>query len=521
MAMTETRPAPQAAAATAGAPADRAGLAGWLSTSDHKRIGRLYIATALLFLLVGGVIGELLAVERVSNGFDVLTAGSFAQAYTFHGEVALWLFLVPLLLGIATFIVPLQVGSPEIAFPRGSATAYWSYVVSGGLLIGAYLANGGPSGGQPAAVDLHLLALAGLTVATLLGLVSVLTTALTMRAGGMALGDVPAFTWSVVVGGSLTLLTAPVLLARLAILYVTHHFGGSYDLNDYGAIGWMFSVPQVYLVAVPAAGVALEIVPVVSGRKLRRRGASMVIIGLLGVVGLGAWAQVPSSFDDFLYVAIGLAAIVPPLALLGLLADSLRNGRPAPRAALLLAMGSVLLLLAGAAVGALSVIDGLDLRGTVWEAAQVHLVLTGAAWLGALAAIWWWAPKLYGVVLSEAAGALAFVTTFVGTLVLAAPDLVNGMANDVPLRATHFGSSGARALNAVSAIGGGLVALGAVVVVLSLLAAGLRKGQRAEADPWGGHTLEWSTTSPPPPSNFSAPVPPVTSPTPLLDEVDA
>lgn len=522
MAMTETRPAPEAApvATSPSAPADRPGLVGWFSTSDHKRVGRMFIATSLLFLLVSGVVGELLAIERASAGLDLFDGNDFAQVWTFHGESALWLFLVPMLLGIATFVVPLQVGSPEIAFPRGSAVAYWAYLVFGGLLIGAYLADGGPTGSEFGAVDLHLLALAGLTVAMLVGVVSVVTTALTMRAGGMTLMDIPLFTWSVVVGGSLTLLTAPVLLARLALLYVTHHFGGSYDLNDYGAVSWMFSVPQVYLVAVPAAGVALEIVPVVARRPLRAHGAAMVVVALLGVIGLGAWAQVPSTFDDVLYVAIGLAAILPALALLGLLADTLRTGRPDPRAALLFAIGSVLLLLAGAVVGGLSAIDGLDLRGTVWETAQVHLVLGGAAWLGALAALWWWAPKVYGAVLSDAAGVLVFLATFLGVIALAVNDLVNGLGNDTALRAVGEEALGdAESLNVLGAIGGGLVALGAVLVVLVLL--GTLRGGGVPADPWGGYTLEWSTTSPPPPSNFSAPVPPVSSPTPLLDEVTA
>jgi cytochrome c oxidase subunit 1 len=518
MAMTETRPAPSdaVAAGASGAPADHAGLAGWFSTSDHKRIGRLYIATSLLFLLVSGVVGELLAAERLGDGFDIIGHGAFSQVYTFHGEAGLWLFIVPLLLGIATVIVPLQIGSPEVAFPRGTATAYWAYVVSGGLLVGAYLADGGPSGGEPAAVDLHLLALAGLTVATLLGIISLLTTILTMRAGGMTLADVPAFTWSVLVGGGLTLITAPVLLARLAVLYVTHHFGGSYDIADYGSISWMFSIPQVYLVAVPAAGVAFEVVPVLAGHKLRNHGAALVLLGLLGVVGLGSWAQVPETFDKFLYIAIGIAAVVPPLAILATLADTLRSGRPAPKAALLFALGSVLLLLAGAVVGALSTIDGLHLQGTVWDAAQAHLVLTGAAWLGALAALWWWAPKIYGAVLNEAVGAFVFLTTFVGVLALAVPDLINGLANDVALRTTDFASDSERGLNAVSVAGGGLVALGAVLVVLVLLGT-LRRDRDVAADPWGGYTLEWATTSPPPASNFSAPLPAVTSPTPLLD----
>ena len=263
MAMTETRPsAPEATAAAPpqAVPADPAGLAGWLSTSDHKRVGRLWIATSLLFLLAGGVLVALLGIEGTSKGFAIFDSSSALQASTLSTEALVLLFLAPLFLGIATFVVPLQVGSPEIAFPRGSATAYWLYLVSAGILVASYLADGGPTGGSRDATDLWLLAVIGVLVALTIGLVSVLTTALAMRAPGMTLLRAPAFTWSTLVGGSLLLLSIPVLVAELADMYVSHHFGG--DLGNYQhQIAWIWSIPTVYLLAVGAAGVALEIVP--------------------------------------------------------------------------------------------------------------------------------------------------------------------------------------------------------------------------------------------------------------------
>jgi cytochrome c oxidase subunit 1 len=201
MAMTETSPAsdqtPAAAAgAVAPAPVDPAGLAGWLSTSDHKRVGRLWIATSLVFLLVGGVLGELLGGERLSSGADMLKNGTFAQVSTLHSEAAVLLFLVPFFIGLATYLVPLQVGSPEIAFPRGSATAFWGYVVGGLLLCGSYVADGGITGTTSTSVDLTFLSIVLLAAALALGAVSVVTTALTMRAPGLDLLTTPLFTWS-------------------------------------------------------------------------------------------------------------------------------------------------------------------------------------------------------------------------------------------------------------------------------------------------------------------------------------
>jgi cytochrome c oxidase subunit 1 len=522
MAMTETRPsaAPEDAPARPVAdvaPPEAAGLAGWFTTSDHKRIGRLWIATSLLFLAVGGVVGAILGLERMGDGLDILTTGTFAQVYTFHGEVAVWLFLIPAIIGVATVVVPLQIGSPEIAFPRGAALAYWGYLVSGGLLIGAYVADGGPTGGSVAAVDLYLLALLGLLASTGLAAVCLLTTILTMRTAGMSLVRTPAFSWSLVVGGSLMLLTAPVLGARLIEMYVRHHFGG--DIGAYEQISWFWSLPQVYLAAVPAAGVALEVVPVVSRAGVRLHGAALAVIGLVGIAGIGGWAQRSETFDDVLYVALAFFAVVAALALLGLVGDSLRAGRPtgpASKAALAFSVGAVLSLLLGALAGALSAIDALDLHRTVWEAGQAHLVLFGAGTLGLFAALWWWAPKLWGATLSEPLGLLAFAASFVGALALVVPDLVNGLANDVALRSRNFGSDSERMLNVVSAVGGILVVAGAVLVLLAILGS-LRNRPGTPADPWGGHTLEWATASPPSSANFDGAIPLVTSATPLLD----
>jgi heme/copper-type cytochrome/quinol oxidase subunit 1 len=423
-------------------------------------------------------------------------------------------------IGIATFVVPLQIGSSEIAFPRGAATAYWLYLVSAVVLLGAYLDNGGPTGARSEAVDLWLLALLGLLLATVIALVSLLTTVLALRTGGMTMLRTPAFSWSVLIGGGLTLLSVPVLASRLVQMYVTHHFGG--DLGSPGEIAWFWTVPQVYLLAVPTAGVALEIVPVLAKVRLRMHAAALVVIALLGVAGIGAWAQVSNQFTKPLYVAIGLFAVVPALALLGLLADTARGGRPAPKAALVLAMGAAVLLLLGAVAGALLVIDPLHVHGTVWVSGQTNLIVFGAGGLGAIAALWWWAPKLYGAELSEGLGYLAFLTTFGGALLLGIPDLINGKANKLALRAMTFDDGGSvKALAGISAAGAVLVTLGGVIVVLALLAT-LRNRGAAARDPWGGSTLEWSTASPPARSNFDGPVPAVVSATPLFtDEVTA
>jgi heme/copper-type cytochrome/quinol oxidase subunit 1 len=228
------------------------------------------------------------------------------------------------------------------------------------------------------------------------------------------------------------------------------------------------------------------------------------VLGLMGLLGIGGWLFDPAATDDLLYVGMGLAAVVPALALLGILGDTARAGTPALKAPLVLSLAAALLLLAGAAAGAVEVIEPLDLAGTTWEAGQVHLVLFGGGVLAAFAGLWFWAPKIWGQHLSERAGFLVALLVLGGTVVLAAPDLVAGAAEDQQRGALEWESSDTvDAANAVSMAGGGIGALGVLVALGAIAGAALRKrGVPAVADPWGGWSLEWRTSSPPPYHNF-------------------
>ncbi len=520
MSMTETRPDTEIAAPVSvdDAPIDApTGLVGWLSSTDAKVVGRLWIATSLLFLLVGGVLGSMLGGERLESGMEIIDLGAFQQVYSLHGEVGVFLFLVPFFIGLATYLVPLQVGASEIAFPRGANFAYWGYLVSGGMLLASYIADGGLAGSDNVAVDLYLLSLIFLNVALCTAIVVVLTTVIAMRAPGMTLLRTPLFSWSFMVGGGLTLLATPVLLAHLVELYVTHHFGGSVASTT--GTGWFWSVPQVYVLAIPALGVALEIVPVLAGSRIAPRSAALILTGLAGVLGFGAYAQVGPIFDDVLYVGMGLAAVLPIVGLLGLVGDTMRRGRFTLGAPILLALGSLTLFLIGACAGAASVIDALELRGTVWGVGQTHLMLEGAGVSAALAALWYWSPKIWGVMLSDAAGKLVSLLAFVGALLLAVPDLVNGLVEDQAVAAIEIESgSSVAAMNGVTSAGGALMLLAVLMTIGALLAAFARRASNpAVDDPWGGFTLEWATASPPPPANFDEPLGLVTSSTPVLD----
>jgi heme/copper-type cytochrome/quinol oxidase subunit 1 len=513
MAMTETRPAgtDDQPIAASPAPAEPAGLAGWLSTSDHKRVGRMWLATSLFFLVGTAVLGELLAVERLDSGADLLKDGSFAQVFTLHGEALALLSVVPFLLGLAIYLVPLQIGSPELAFPRGAAAAFWGYLIGGGLLVGAYATDGGITGTTPTSVDLSLLSLAVIALSLTLAAGCVVTTVLTMRAPGMTLLRTPLFSWSVLVGGGLLLLQLPILVARLVELFIPFHYAG--QPGSYAGIEWLWSVPAVYGLVVMGAGALLEVVPTLAGRALRFHVAGMVVIGLLGVLGLGGWLLDPEAADDLLFVGMGLAAVIPPLALLGTLGDTARAGSPKLKAPLVLAIASALLLLAGAAAGAVGVIEPLELTGTTWDSGQTQLVLFGGGVLAAFAGMWFWAPKIWGAHLSERAGFLVALLVLGGVALSAGPDLVVGAADDLPRGAIEFEETDlATATGGIGVAGAGLAALGVLVAAGAALGAGTRRrGVPAVDDPWGGWTLEWKTSSPPPADNF-AKMPEITEP---------
>jgi heme/copper-type cytochrome/quinol oxidase subunit 1 len=503
MAMTETRPeAASTEVPSPSAPVEAAGLAGWLTTSDHKRIGRLFIGASLLFLITAAVLTVLLWIERLDTGADLLKNDTFPQVFTLQGEVLALLFVVPFFLGLATYLVPLQVGSPEIAFPRGSATAFWGYLVGAGLLVASYAADGGITGTTPSSVDLYLLSLLLLVASLTLGAISVVTTAFTMRAPGMTLLQTPLFSWSVVVGGGLLLLQLPVLGARVIEVFIEVHHGGA--AGTYGAIRSSWGLPAVYGLVVMAAGVLLEIVPTLAAQKLRFHVAGVVVLGLLGVLGIGGWLTSPEAVDDLLFVGMGLAAVLPAIALLGILADTARAGTPAMKAPLVLAIAAALLLLAGAAAGAVQVIEPLELAETSWESGQVHLVLFGGAVLAAFAALWFWGPKIWGAHLSEKVGFLVALLVLGGAVLPAAADLVAGAAEDLPRGALEW--SDADLVDTTGGLGVAGAALGAVGVLAGvgavLAAAGRRRSVPAVDDPWGGWTLEWTTTSPPPAHNF-------------------
>ena len=532
---------------------------GWLTTADHKRTGRLFIVCSVLYLVVGAVLDLLVRLDLTSaTEFVTLSSDSFAQGFAFSREALTLLFIIPAFLGVSMYIVPLQIGASNLAFPRAATASFWTWKVSAVVLIGAYLGNGGPYGGWANGVDLHLLALSGLVVALLLGAISVATTIMTMRSPGLYMDETPPFTWSSLVSSSMLIVSLPVLLGQIAIIYVDHRYGRVFLFGNYGVwerIDWIHRTPQLFIYVVPVLGVAAEIVLANARRRVIEPLAMYFTIGLVGLFGFGAWtnfaitgegADIIDGVEGVVLVALYGGALLGTLGLLGLLGLAVIQNRKLPKisTSLLAAFAAGTLILVGALVGFIgAAVDWLEIAGrgndgnlqlrmTTWVTGQQSVLIYGAGLLGLLAAIHWWAPKIWGRQLNELLGLLNFLAigagallAFVGPtlsgLLTEQPDFVYADPNATALYSGWIDDSGAEGLSAIGAAGVALLIAGAGLLLLNLLiSVGLKKGLQADDDPWGALSPEWMLPSPPPIGEADD-LPMLTSGTPLLDSTES
>jgi len=537
-------------------PVEDPSLIGLIGTTDHKRIGRMFITCAVLFGVVGIVLETLLRVDLTdADAYVIFDANTYTQSFLLARDALLFLFLIPLFLGIAVYVVPLQVGALNVTFPRAALASFWTWLISSGILIGAYLGNGGPFGGDADGVDLHLLALGFSAAALLVAASVVVTTALTVRAPDLYLDEVPAFTWASVVSGVGLLLTLPVLLGNLVFLYIDHRYGrvflgGNHGIWDH--VEFAYRAPTLFLYAVPALGVAAEVLQSASKRKAM---IPMVVTGGLGAVavfGLGAWAQlnlaegadVTDGWPGIVYLGMFLGALLGVLMVAAMSLGTLGSSKSLPSlsAPVLAGVATMVLVLLGAAQGAAGVFldwaESLDwwstdpvpaLRDTTWSSAQFQILVMGVGVVGMVGSLSWWAPKIWGRSLNGLVGRLCVGLAFLGTLLAAAGTsiaaVVSGQAElprvdgaiDPQLGGIYgFLPDASSGLNVLSLVGTVAIALAAVLFLLDLIASVVAgRGGDAEADPWEAQSAEWLLDSPP--AAGRSDLPDLTSGTPALD----
>lgn len=524
-----------AGAGTSAATGERAGglatsVAAWVTTTDHKKIGRLFIAVSLVAMLGVAAIGAVLGFERIDASSSTIDVGALPQLFSLFRVVLTFGVVAPLGLGLAIAIVPLQLGARALAFPRLASSGFWAWCIGLGLVVGSIIANGGPGGGNSDMVDLFLAGHVVLLVGLVAAAGSVATSVLTTRAPGMNMRRVPLFAWSALIGSLGLVLMLPVVVGTLVLVAVDHQygrstFGGNVGIGDW--LGFAFTQPATFVYAVPVFGLVAETVATATRRRLTMRGAALIGIGLVGSAFLAGVSQVDAGLRQNILDATFAKALsdIVPFAILNLvpllgalvvfavvmLAVTRRPRVLSPFVFSFLGAGMVLTGMAGNVVFH---VGDAQLRGTVFEEATWIYVCYGTV-LAALGGVTYWGPKLWGRSIDDRKVLPLALLGFLATVLAALPYYVAGFAKQ-PAGVTEFDYSGPQDLwNTLSAIGHGLMAV-TVLAFVGLAMRSFTRGADAGDDPWDGQTLEWATSSPAPANNF-AEIHIVKSSAPLLD----
>jgi cytochrome c oxidase subunit 1 len=515
----------------------RSRLYEWLTTTDHKKIGVLYITTAFAFFILGGIFALFIRTELAVPGVQFLEPETYNQLFTIHGTTMIFLFVMPMFTGLANYIVPLQIGAADMAFPRINALSYWMIPLGGILLFSGYAVGGAANAGWTSyaplseqsgtGVDLWIMALVLLGFSSVLGAINFIATIFKMRAPGLTLLRMPLFVWNSLVTSVLLLFSLPVLTAGLMMLFIDRNYGGGFFDPAAGGnpvlwqhVFWFFGHPEVYVLILPAFGVVTEILPVFSRKPLFGYKAFVFATAAIGALGFSVWAHhmftTGAVFLPFFSFFTFLIAVPTGIKFFNWLATMWR-GQLKFDTPLLFALGFISLFLIGGLDGAFLAVVPFDfhVQDTYWVVSHLHYVLVAGAVFGIFAALFYWFPKMTGRMLDERLGKIHWALLFVGTNLTFFPQHLLGLDGMVRRIIDYAPNSGWTELNFLSSIGAFLIAISILPFLWNVFIT-LRKPQTALDDPWDGNTLEWATTSPPPAYNFDA-IPPIRSERPLFD----
>jgi len=505
------------------------GIGGWFSTVDHKEIGKRYIVTAFIFLVLGGVEALIMRVQLARPEQSLLTPEQYNQLFSTHGMTMIFLYALPILSGFSNYLWPLIFGSRDMAFPRLNAVSYWIYLASGIFMYVGFAIGAGPDDGWfnyvPYAerpynpglnMDFYSLGMIFLGISTTVGSANFVVTFLLNRAPGMSLNRVPIMSWGTLTASAANLLVVPSVSLAFFMLWMDRQFGTHFfDVSQQGQpllwqhLFWIFAHPWVYAIVLPAMGMVSEGLPVFCRRPLV--GYTPVALATVAtmILGFGVWVHhmfatgLPTlalSFFSSASILITLPSVVSVFAWIA----TIWLGRPVITTAFLFFASMIVLFVIGGVSGFMtgSVPVDWQLTDTYFVVAHIHYVLIGINVFPVVGALYFWFPKMTGRMLDERLGKWNFWTMFVGMNLAFFPMHLSGLFG-MPRRVyTYPAGLGWDTINLIVSIGAFLFAIGVLLLLANVLVS-LRGGRVAGANPWDAPSLEWATSSPPPSYNFA------------------
>src|SRR4051794_15447595 len=513
----------------------------WVTTTDHKKIGIMYLWTVAVFFLVGGVEALMMRLQLGVPDNELLSPEKYNQILTLHGTTMIFLVVVPVWAGFANYLIPLMIGARDVAFPRLNAWSYWMYLF-GGIALYVSLFFTPPEAGWFSYVPLssrqysssngqeawiYMIHLTGLS--SILGAINFICTIHNMRARGMGWGRLPLFVWAMLVYSYLIVIALSSLAATVTMLLLDRNFGTHFFDPAAGGsallwqhLFWFFGHPEVYILVLPAFGVFSEVLPVFARKPIFGYKAVAASTAGIAFLGLLVWAHhmfaVPTSTVVLAFFMLSSFVIAVPtgVKILNWIA-TLWRGTIEYRVALLYAVAGIGTFLLGGITGIFLAVFPVDwqLTDTYFVVAHFHYTAFGAAAFGMLSALYYWFPKMSGRMLSERLGKAGFAFVFIGFQVTFLIQHAAGLSG-MPRRIYEYeDGAGWFGYNFVSTIGAFILAVGVLLTLINV-AYSIKKGAKAGPDPWKANTLEWYTTSPPPEHNFDV-IPRVRSVEPMKD----